>query len=242
MANRNLLQILQEFAKRRSLPIPTAAMSNPDAGVAQMVGIMNELLEDMQTRSFFQRNTFETTFISVAGEDQGDILTLCPYGFEQILWETLFDRTQRLPLIGSVSAAEWQARKAFNVTGPYYNFRLRQNRLLFSPDLPVGHTIAFEYQSSAFVKENNGGGVAYKDEWTNDIDTFTLGDSLPLAWLNWRWNQKKGFDYAEEFRQYEALLAVKSARDDRPQAVDISCRTNDLRPGIYIPSGNWMRP
>jgi hypothetical protein len=239
----NLLQIVQAFCGRRALPIPTSVISNPDPGVLQYLGIMNELLEDLQIRNAWQRNTFETTFVSTASEDQGNINTLCPYGFEAILWETLFDRTQRLPLFGGVSPAEWQARKAFNITGPYYQFRLRQNKLLFTPALPVGHTIAFEYQSSWFVAAGEAVPASpYKAYWGNDLDTFTLGDSIPLAWMAWKWMEKKGFDYAEAFSFYERLLAVKAAKDARPQSVNISDQCRDLVPGIFVPYGNWMQP
>jgi len=234
-----LIQIIQEFCKRRALPVPTYAISNPDSGVMQMVGLLNEFLEDLQTRKAWQRNTFETTFVSTAGEDQGDIRTLCPYGFEEILWETFFDRTQRLPIFGGVDPAEWQARKAYGITGPLYNFRLRQNRLLFTPALPVSHTIAFEYNGSYFVKNNTGTGADYRQYWSTDTDTCTLDDSLPLKYLSWAWSAKKGFDYAEDFAAYERLIAVKAARDARPKAVRLDGSVRDLRPGIFVPEGNW---
>jgi hypothetical protein len=241
----NLLQLIQEFCKRRTLPVPASAISNPDPGVMQLVGMMNEFVEDLQTRKVWQRNTFETTFVSTAAEDQGDITTLCPYGYEEILWETFFDRTQRLPVRGGLSPAEWQARKAFNVTGPWYQFRLRQNRLLFTPALPVNHTIAFEYNSSYFIKDATilpplAG--AYKQYWANDLDTCTLGDSIPLTWLMYKWAERKGFDYAEAFNSYERLIAVKSARDAVPMKVNISDTFCELRPGVIVPSGNWLVP
>jgi hypothetical protein len=240
-----LLQLVQEFCRRRALPIPTYVMSNPDPGVLQIFGILNEFLEDLQTRKAWQRNIFETTFTSVAAEDQGDITTLCPYGFEEILWESIFDRTQRLPLFGSVSPSEWQARKAFNITGPYYLFRLRQNRLLFTPALPVDHTIAFEYNGSYFVKDTTEvppAATAFKQYWAADTDTCSLGDALPLTYLTWKWAYKKGFDYAEDFAVYERLMAVKGARDARPQAVNLGSVNRDMRPGIFVPEGNWLQP
>lgn len=235
-----LLQLIQEFCRRRALPVPSSAVSNPDTGVMQLLGIMNEFMEDLQVRKAWQRNTFEATFVTTGTEDQGNINTLCPNGFEEILWETFFDRTQRLPLFGGTSPAEWQARKAFNITGPWYQFRIRQNRLLFTPVVPVGHTIAFEYQSSSFVLAADG--VTYRQYWSQDTDTCTLGDSIPLGFLAWKWMEKKGFDYAEAFAHYERLIAAKLARDNRPTAVDISNTNADLRPGIYVPYGNWQVP
>lgn len=238
-----LLQIVQEFCRRRALPVPTSAISNQDTGVAQILGLLNEFLEDLQTRKAWQRNTFECTFTSSADEDQGDITTLCPYGFQEILWETFFNRTQRLPLYGGIDAAEWQARKAFGITGPFYSFRLRQNRMLFTPALPASQLIAFEYYGSNFVKDATAvppSATAFKPYWTQDSDTCTLGDVLPLKYLTWAWAARKGFEYAEDFAAYERAVAVASARDARPQKVRLDGAVQDLRPGIIVPEGNWM--
>jgi hypothetical protein len=78
----SLLAIVQEFCRRTGMPVPTGVQSNGDKGVQQMLGLMNELCEDIETRKAYQQNTFETTFVSVAAEDQGAIDTICPYGYD----------------------------------------------------------------------------------------------------------------------------------------------------------------
>jgi hypothetical protein len=239
----NMLQLVQEFCGRRGLPVPTGVQSSTNAQVIQIKGMLNTFCEDLVTRKAWQENTIETTFVSTAAEDQGSILTICPYGFEGIVLETMFDRTQRVPLYGGLNASEWQVRKALQITGPQYQFRLRQNRLMFSPALPASHTIAFEYQSSYFVQANETSPPApYKAYWTFDTDSCTLGDQLPLMFMAWKWPALKGFDYAEEFAAYERMLAAKLARNASPPVVDMSGTTQDLRPGIWVPSGNWMVP
>lgn len=238
----NMLQLVQEFCARRSLPIPTGVQSSADAQIRQLQAMLNQLNEDLVTRRAFEQNTRECTFVSIAGEDQGNINTLCPYGYQGILLETVFDRTQRLPLFGGLGPSEWQARKAFNITGPQYQFRIRNNKMLFSPALPVTHTIAFEYLSGYFVADAVTVGTPYKQYWTLDTDTCTLGDQLPLTWLGWKWPAAKGFDYAEEFNAYERMVSSQLSRDNAPTRVDMSGNCNDLRPGIWVPAGNWTVP
>jgi hypothetical protein len=146
-----------------------------------------------------------------------------------------------LPLRGGIGSAQWQARKAFNFVGPLYDFRIRQNRLLFNPALPVSHTIAFEYFSSFFVATADATPV-YQTYFVNDTDTCTLGDRLPTAYLRWAWKKEKGFDYAEDFAAYERLVGVASARDNRPQDVDMGNSQPALQPGIFVPYGTWNLP
>lgn len=231
-----LLPLVQEFLGRTGLPIASAVASSSDPRVVQIRGLLNEFLEDMLTRQAWQINILETVFTSVAGEDQGLLSTLCPHSFQNIVWKTLFNRTLRLPMFGAVSPQDWQARKAFNISGPLYSFRVRGGKLLATPPLPAGHTISFEYNSGAFVRAADGTPKAY---WTVDTDTCALDDALPLSYLRWAWKKEKGLDYAEEFAKYERLVATKLARDKTADAVDMAGGNKDLRPGIWIPAGNW---
>lgn len=238
---KTLVQIVQEFCARSSLPVPTGVQSNEDPGVKQMLGLLQEFLEDMVTNKWWQVNIIETTFVSIAAEDQGYINTICPYGYMGILSETFFDRTQMLPVPGGISAREWQARKAFNITGPLYQYRLRGNKLLFSPALPVTHTIAFEYMSSFFIRTVATPTIPAQ-YWVNDTDTCVFDDFLPLSYLRWAFKKEKGLDYAEDFMKYQRLVQVQTSRDGNPQVVDMGRRNNELQPGIFVPAGNWMVP
>lgn len=235
----NLLAIVQEFCRGRALPVPNGVQGSADAQITQIQAMLNELCFDLITRRGFQQNTREATFTSIAAEDQGDINTLAPYGFEGIMLESLFDRTQRLPLYGGLGSSEWQARKAFQITGPEYQFRLRNDKFLFNPALPADHEIAFEYFSSYFIVNNSGSGDPYKPYWTLDTDTFVWGDAIPLAWLKWKWPSAKGFDYAEEFNAYERLIAAKLSRTNAPPRIHMDDGQRDFTPGIWVPAGNW---
>lgn len=235
-----MLTIIQDHCGRTGLPVPAGAQSSSDPQVAQMVGLLREFCDDMVTRKAWQTNQREATFTSLAAEDQGSIQLLAPYGFEGIFQETLYDRTQKLPILGGMDAAEWQGRKTLSFSGPLYQFRLRGDRLLFVPALPAGHTIAFEYYSSYFAVAADG--ITYQQYLINDTDRCTLGDRLPTAYLRWAWKKEKGFEYAEDFAAYERLVATKSARDASPQSVNLGRAEEGMRPGIVVPYGNWRLP
>lgn len=238
----NLLAIVREVCKRTGIPQPATVQSNGDKGIQQMLGLMNELCEDIETRKAYQQNTREATFVSIAGEDQGYIDTLAPFGYDGIIIDTVFDRTTRLPLTGGLTPVEWQTDKSLQNLGPLYQFRIRNNKLLFAPALPVAHTIAFEYVSKWVVQENEEpGNPTPKPYWTFDTDTFMLSDSVALSWLRWAWKKEKGLDYAEDFKKYELLVENLGNRDNAPQRVQLA-GGQEFRPGILVPQGNWMQP
>lgn len=231
-----LLQIAQTFTMRQGLPQPSFVVGNTDAQVAQILGLLQEFCDDLVDRRFWEITTREAVFTSVAQEDQGAITTLAPSGYRGIVPRTFFDRTQRLEVPIAISAREWQMRKTLGITGPLYQARIREGRLLFIPPPAAGHTMAFEYQSEWFVTDANGVGKKWP---TVDSDTFVVNDSLPVAYLRWAWKSAKGLDYAEEFRKYESMLAAEKAADRAPQAVNLASNYQDARPGVVVPPGSW---
>lgn len=230
------LEIVQRFCGVRGLPVPALVIGTSDPQILQIQGLVTNWLLDLVTRMAWQVNILQATHITLAQEDQGSIRAIAPFGFVAILPETMFDRTQRLPIFGGTSPAEWQARKAFNITGPYYQFRLRGDRLLFTPQSPAGHELVFEYQSDWFVRDALG---AAKELWTLDADTPALDWKLVFAWLQWAWPAAKNLEYAEQFNAYERLLATYMGSDNAPQKVNMGDTMKNLRPGILVPEGSW---
>lgn len=236
MTARTLLEIVQAFTAERGLKVPSTVISNADAQIKQILGLLQAFNRDLITRKAFQANEVEATFMTVATEDQGDIDTIAPYGFEGILLSTFYNRTLRLPMAGGVSPSEWQTRKALNFTGPLYRFRIQQNRLKLIPAPTAGQTIAFEYFSSFFVKSAAG---VLKRYWNDDADYSILGDDLPIAFLAWAWPKVKGFEYAEDFSAYENLIQVKLGRSNAPPTINTGDTHSEMRPGIVVSPGSW---
>jgi hypothetical protein len=231
----SLRDIAQEHCRRVGLPVPNSVVSNADANILQIFGLLQELLEDLVKRKAYQQVTREATWVSTATEDQGSIDTLAPSGFVSVLPGTFYNRSTNLEVSFGMTPEEWQSRKASSGTtaiGPWA--RLRNNRLLFSPIPTAGQTFAFEYRSSWFVQSATAVPLA---RWTGDTDTCILPDFIPLSWIGWRWKEEKGLDYAEAFRHYEELLASLAMRDGGPRPIDMAGE----RPGAgaSMPVGSW---
>lgn len=232
-----LLQIVQQVRGRLGQPIPGSVAGNTDPGILQCMGILNEFLDDLSIRQFWQSNTREATFVATVAEDQGALGTLFPYGYEGLIPDTFYNRTTMLSVQGGLNAAEWSARKAMNMSGPLPAFRVRGNNLLFNPIPAAAQTFSVEYFSSYFVY--NPSSVTYRKYWELDTDTCLLGDTLPMAYLKWAWRKEKGLDYAEDFRKYEALVATKGLRDKRPTSLSMDSSVGSVGPGVTVSPGSW---
>jgi hypothetical protein len=233
----SLLTVVQGFCQRTGLPVPSFVIGTTDSQIVQITALANEVVEDLCDRWTWTDLMREATFVTVAGEDQGSLDTIAPNGFLRISQETIFNRTLRLPLFGPMTQAQWQALKALPTTGPFYKYRIRQNRILFMPAGIAGHTCAFEYATSFAVVAADG--TTYRSAFAADTDTFVLEERLLLAGLRWKWKAEKGLDYAEEFRRYEEMANNASGRDGTKPRIDMSGGGNNFHPGIWAPSGNW---
>ena len=235
--SKTLKQIVQETCRRGGMPIPSSVVGSTVPQVQTLLGLMNELLDDLYTRKTYQQNVREATFISVANANQGNIHTLADVGFVAILPDTFFNRTTGLEVTMGLSGAKWQEVQATDgVAGPFYEGRLRNDLLLLSPTPAAGEAFAFEYQSNAYVLDTVTGD--FRTTWEADTDTFTLPDGLAIAWLRGAYKREKGLEYAEDAIRYEAFHAAVGAKDNTPRAIDTSgCSRRGF--GVIVPEGNW---
>lgn len=238
----NLAGIVKEFCNGRNLPVPSSVQSSSDAQVRQMVAILNEMNLDLLTRRYSQYNVVQAIFTSAAADNQGSIHNLARFGFEGIVSRTMWDRATNMPVIGGTDESDWAWLRSFTppsqVAGAN-QYRIKRDQLYFLPPLPAGHEIRFEYISSFFVRDPVTVATPYKDLWALDTDLCVFGDQIPRAWLAWKWPQKKGFDYAEEFAAYERLLLTKLNYANAPEIARMDTVPGDGRPGVFVQPGNW---
>lgn len=235
-----LLEIVQEFCQTTGLGKPMVVMSSSDDQLLQIVGLLNRVCRDLTRRKDWQVLQFEAVWTSVAGEDQGAITTLAPNAFKAISAQTIFDRTTGLRILGPNSARLWQANKALHITGPSYQYRIVRDSLLIQPGMEAGHTLAFEYSSKGCVKDAVDLINTYKPGFTKDDDEFLLDEALALAGLAYHWRREKGFAFATEFQDYEALIADIYGKDASKPVLDMNGCPGSVGPGIVIPPGSWV--
>src|SRR4051812_30189023 len=116
-----LIELITSLCERQALPVPTSVIGSTDTQIIQMKALLQEGLQSISGRGPWEGLTNEATWTTTATEDQGSIDTLAANGYRYLLPRTLWDRTEKLPLLGPTDAQDWQALKAIIVTGPRYS-------------------------------------------------------------------------------------------------------------------------
>lgn len=236
----SLLTIVQNACKRIGISAPAAVVSSTDLQIIQLLALANEEGQELSTCSSaalsydWQALQAEANFTTTATESQGAITTIAP-GFKYIIDGTIWDRTKRLPVYGSLDPQTWQNYKAWGVTNPFPKYRVRGGLLLLMPVPAAGESYYFEYQSANWCTSSGGTG---QTSFAADTDVALLDEDLMTAGLIWRWKQAKGFDYAEDFRKYQTRVINAIARDKESSVLYLGRKTGSVG-GAVVPIGDW---
>jgi hypothetical protein len=229
------LSVVQEVCDLVGVNRPNVVVSSSDQQVRQILGLVNREGRALAARHDWEVLKAEATFTTVATESQGDVETLSP-GYKFIINGTLFNRTQQRPVYGPLNDQQWQLQKSSSVTGPYSQYRIRGGELLMLPTPTAGETCAFEYISKYWVRDT--GSTTTRASYTADSDVGLLSEDLITLGAIWRWKQAKGFEYAQDFEEYEKQVNDAIARDGT-KAVLSMAGDKDAAPGVLVPEGSW---
>ena len=236
-----VLEVIQRVANAIGITEPTTAVANTADEVVQLVELLNQEGRQLSTRYDWNALVFEGSFTTVATESQGTLASIigATQELRYIVNETIWDRTAAVPIVGPQSKKVWQGMKSLSLTGPYSEYRIRGNKIIFNPVPPAGHSCFFEYISKMWC--TNAAGSTYSRNVVADTDLFLLDDEIICAGLEWRWLRKKGLSYAEEFASYEAMVAMAMMRDGTKSTVSMDNYDRPKR-GIFVPVGSWNLP
>lgn len=235
----SLLTVVQRFCERTNLNSPATVYGTTDPQITQIKALLEEEGNDLAERGDWNELTFEATHTTVASESQGAITSIATNGFRNIKNDTIWDRTLKLPL-QILDDVQWQAQKGFASTSPRYAIRIRGGLLRADPTPTAGNTWAFEYYSKNWILGVDG--TTYKQFFTLDSDTMLLPEEILTLGLRWRWKKEKGFDYAEDFRTYEAKVTKALGGNGLKKRLNMGGGRDGVSPGISVAQGNWSVP
>ena len=236
----SLLTMIQEVAEDlQGVESPTTVIGNTSDDIKQLLALANREGRDLASRYRWERLLKEHTFTFATSKDQGVLngTVVSSADVEYIVNDTIWDRTERIPLLGPMSPPIRQAQEAYNITGPYTRYFLRGGKLFFDL-VPAANTGAFEYKSTHWCESSEGTGRA---AWAADTDVGRLDENLMGLGITWRWLRRKGLDYTEEMRTYEMRAADKMAQDGTKRTISMDCPIGDRVPGLIVPEGNWLQ-
>lgn len=233
---KTLLQIIQAVCKRQGVQSPSAVVSSTDDQIIQMLELLNEGLDELRVKYKWPQAYLEATFTSTAVESQGAMETIAP-GFVEMVPNTFWSLTNKLPANGSISQTDQQVLKIWGRPSALINFAVSGNNLNFYPAGDANLQYRFMYRTRFIVLD--GDTQALKEYFTKDTDTVLLPDNLYVLDLRWRWRMEKGLAYAEHQKTFE--ITCKQAAADSAPATGLSLGTpsRNAMPGIVVPLGSW---
>lgn len=237
MAQQTCLQIIQRVCKMVGIVPPNAAVGATDPQIMQLVAISEEEGNQLVTRGNWTALQFEAVFTTVATEIQGSIDTIAP-GCLYVVNDTIWNRDQGVPVFGPVTQQDYQQIKSQIFTGPYNQYRIKNNNLHYVPTPQAGMECAFEYISENWIYSGAKTPTTYRF-WQTDSDTPFLKDDLIVLGTIWRWKKVKGLEYAEDFNTYERAVIDALNRDGSKPQLSMDGGSNSFMPAVVVPIGSW---
>lgn len=234
----SLLSIIRDAWARLGVSdtLPAAVITSADANVSVMRALAVQEGRELAARATWQRLVKEATFTTVATETQPGVV---PSDFGRAIPDTIWNYTEREPMLGPLEPQDWQALKAGLVGPPDLYFRIRGGDFLILPAPPVGQDIRFEYVSTWWV-DTNGDGAADASAFASDTDAPVLSDELLTLGVMWRWLKRNRLPYGDEFAEYTVQVNQAIARDGFRTTLNMGGRRSDMGARFpRVPDGSW---
>jgi hypothetical protein len=163
-----------------------------------------------------------------------------PDGFDRMISDTNWDRTDHWRNLGPKSSQDWQFLQGGVISiGPRERFRIYNNKFRIFQALTTVYNFAFEYVSNYWVCAT-GSDQGSKSAYTADTDTSIFPDDLMLAGLKFYFLKAKKLDYAIELGEFMRALSYCKAQDQPVSAMSLApVGMNQLVGPWSVQDGNW---
>jgi hypothetical protein len=202
-------------------------VNSTDANVLQLVGLLNSCGRELVHIRSWNHLRGEHTFTTVAGQSVYPL----PADYHNMIDQTWWNRTNRLPVGGPVSPQEWQYLKA-RMVGVVFNVLFRpMNRsisLYPTTNTPGGFTIAYEYMSSYWVSTTGIPDTATADHVHASTDLVWFDPLLVMRKVKLDFLKAKGFDTTAAQQDYNYALEYVKGNDAPSPVLSANRRWNPI--------------
>jgi hypothetical protein len=202
------------------LEVPLSFFGSTEATVAQMMRLANSAGQQLSMLDYkwqFQNAEFTITTIPAVAA------YALPADFNGFVSDSQWNRTTRLPALGSLQEYEWQMLKARNLAGVTFTqlFRVQNDTVEFAEAPTSIQTIVLPYTSRGWLADGTTPTIRY-DEITADSNLVLFDGQLFRAMLKFLWNQEKGFDMINSERNLVRILAAAKANDSPGRTLSLA--------------------
>lgn len=218
-----------------SLAVGDVATGASGAGLSPYVEI---LTVDSSTQvTLNQPVTTSTAAVSITFAKQDYSL---PSGYDRMVSDTNWDRTDHWRNMGTKSSQEWQRLQGGVISvGPRERYRVYNNKLRIFAALTTVYTFAFEYVSNYWVVAT-GATAGSKAAYTLDSDLSVFPDDLMTSGLKYLFLKAKKLDFGAELAEFNRTLSYCKAQDVPVPSMSLSPQLAPELIGPWsIQDGNW---
>lgn len=238
----SLLTIVQDVTDRlQNMPRPDMAGQSTDDTVRQIVALINDEGRDLAatyqwnvlTRRVEKPAIYAPTSADNPASDQGAVEDLAP-GFLYIIDQTLWLANQPFRLLGPMGPQSRTGMEAWKLQGAVWYYWIEDGHLWVSRPTSPEQSLLFRYQSSYWVKKADG---TVTDTMRNDSDTSLLPERCIMLGAVWRWLQRNGLPYQQDYLAYQQAVSQYAARDGTRPVLEAGAQVNPYNPQNSIIGG-----
>lgn len=207
--------------------------ASSDTNIVQMIALLKSAGRSMVRERNWTYLRREHTFTTVQGQSAYD----WPAGFLNMIDQTGWVRSTRLPLAGPLSPQEWQYLKA-RLVGATLTllFRPMEQQIHIFPDganTPGGLEVAFEYQTSLWASPS-GVAAPTVDAPAASTDVVWFDTLLASRRLKLEFLKAKGFDTLQAEQDFRHVWELIVNDDTQAPILNLAKRS----PGILMGERN----
>jgi len=163
-----------------------------------------------------------------------------PAGYDRMISDTNWDRTDHWRNIGTKSSQDWQFLQGGIISiGPRERYRIYNGKFRIFQALTTVYNFSFEYVSNYWVCAT-GSSEGTKAEFTADTDTSVFPDDLMMAGLKFYFLKAKKLDYGIELGEFTRALSYNKAQDVPVPSMSLApVGMNQLVGPWSVQDGNW---
>ena len=163
-----------------------------------------------------------------------------PSGYDRMISDTNWDRTDHWRNIGTKSSQDWQFLQGGIISiGPRERYRIYNGKFRIFQALTTVYNFSFEYVSNYWVCAT-GSSEGTKAQFTADTDTSVFPDDLMMAGLKFYFLKAKKLDYGIELGEFTRALSYNKAQDVPVPSMSLApVGMNQLVGPWSVQDGNW---
>lgn len=193
----------------------TDPFASTDANILQLLRLLKKAGRELAKHREWKHLQKEYTFSTTSGTNTYAL----PSDFRKMVDQSSWNRTTDFPVGGPLDGQEWQYFQAVTTASLISKFyRIWQGQLYLYPTPTATETIAFEYQSTSWVKPS-GQTSPTSETPTLFSDVVCFDPSLVVTRLKADFRRNKKQDSQSEVDDY--LTALRNAENDDSQGATI---------------------